>query len=272
MANGDQTDGCRDDCTFTCATDEDCLDTDACNGAETCDVGTHTCMAATALDCDDSDPCSADSCEMKTGCAHVLVDVDMDGFAPGTCAAGSTFTGGDCNDTNSAVYPGAPELCDMVDNDCDMMVDDMTVSVMCYRDADGDGYGDMSMSSTACTCPAGSIPPRADGEFDCKDSGTYASSVRPNQTTYYTRSHCVFGRTCPDPFDYNCDGEETRQYTLMAGTCSPITLFGITSCLGSGWTTTTPACGATATYKTCSYSTLLGRCVYSNATRTQACR
>jgi hypothetical protein len=41
------------------------------------------------------------------------VDGDGDGYAEG-----------DCDDGNPAVYPGAPEECDGLDNDCDAMVDE----------------------------------------------------------------------------------------------------------------------------------------------------
>ena len=37
-------------------------------------------------------------------------DADRDGF---------TIEEGDCNDANAAVFPGAPEPCDDIDNNCD---------------------------------------------------------------------------------------------------------------------------------------------------------
>lgn len=43
----------------------------------------------------------------------------------------------DCNDRESAIYPGALDVCDDLDNDCDGLVDNRPA----YLDHDGDGWG-----------------------------------------------------------------------------------------------------------------------------------
>ncbi len=78
----------------------------------------------------------------------------------------------DCDDTNAAKFPGNPEVCDGLDNDCDGTVDDNPVSggALYYRDADGDGYGNPSLSVRACSLPSGYV---ADNT-DCNDNLAYA--------------------------------------------------------------------------------------------------
>jgi len=273
-ANGDDTDGCRDDCTYTCEEDTECADEDACNGAEVCVVSTHTCMNPGPPDCDDGDPCTNDACEAEMGCVNPLDDADLDGYSAADTCTTAGLSGGDCDDTNSSVYPGASELCDTIDNDCNGVVDDMTVSVTCLRDSDGDGWGNASMSMDACTCPAGYIPPRADAEVDCHDG---YSSVNPGQTSYFPTRYCgVIGRLCPTGFDYDCDGVESQRWTTSAGSsCTLITIFGTAACLGSGWTGSTPACGVSGEYQSCTLLTLPGigtTCRLRTMSQTQECR
>lgn len=59
----------------------------------------------------------------------------------------------DCNDANAAVYYGAPEPCDGIDNNCNNSIADE--GIVYFRDADGDGYGTNLVTILACTTPAG---------------------------------------------------------------------------------------------------------------------
>jgi hypothetical protein len=49
---------------------------------------------------------------------------------------------GDCDDYRKTVYPGAKELCNMIDDNCDGQIDENAVPVELWPDADGDGYYD----------------------------------------------------------------------------------------------------------------------------------
>gem|GEM_PF-1611591 len=79
---------------------------------------------------------------------------------------GVTTDDGDCDDSDSSIYPGAVERCDGVDNNCNGLIDDDPVdTVSWYLDYDGDGYGDVDWSLTGCEPEAGYV---ADGT-DCDD-------------------------------------------------------------------------------------------------------
>ena len=96
-------------------------------------------------------------------------DADSYGLASATQSACRAATGyvtraGDCNDTNAAIKPGANEVCDPVDNDCDGQIDE-GVTKAYYPDGDGDGYGTGTTPVVACTAPAG----HATGAGDCND-------------------------------------------------------------------------------------------------------
>lgn len=76
-------------------------------------------------------------------------DFDGDGYGrddsprihcAGSPPAGHAIEGGDCNDNAEKVHPGALEVCNQVDDDCNGEVDDDAVPVELYPDADGDGY------------------------------------------------------------------------------------------------------------------------------------
>jgi hypothetical protein len=52
------------------------------------------------------------------------VDSDEDGFLPETCVVEPERGGGDCDDTRDSTFPGAAELCNERDDDCDLEVDE----------------------------------------------------------------------------------------------------------------------------------------------------
>jgi len=109
------------------------------------------------------------------------LDEDGDGITAAT----------DCNDADAAVFPGAPELCDGVDNDCSGVIDDApdTETTTFYADGDGDGYGHPTTTTQACDMPTGYV---ADAG-DCNDN---EPDIHPGADE----------PDCTDPIDYNCDG------------------------------------------------------------------
>jgi hypothetical protein len=101
---------CRQGSTGTCTTS--CGSTGSRTCSSSCSWGTcippaESCGNGRDDDCDGS---------IDEGCC---IDADHDGHA----RVGSCPSGDDCNDSNAAVYPGAIEICDGLDNDCDGTTD-----------------------------------------------------------------------------------------------------------------------------------------------------
>jgi hypothetical protein len=53
-----------------CSNDTACADGNVCNGIEVCNVTSGVCGNGPALDCDDNNLCTTDTCDSVTGCIH----------------------------------------------------------------------------------------------------------------------------------------------------------------------------------------------------------
>ncbi len=147
-------------------------------------------------DCDDDraavhpgadDPCDGldSNCD---GAAEVelgdwFTDADGDGYGDDatvteTCtpAAGAVALGGDCADDDPAVSPGAPELCNSADDNCDGQAD-LGVEGTWHSDDDGDGFGSPLATEDTCTPPLGWVE---DGT-DCRPGDPLAFPGAPEQ-------------------------------------------------------------------------------------------
>jgi len=111
------------------------------------------------------------------GCAGMTVYVDFDGDGFGSDAIapqkacdlqpGFVLKGGDCNDYRASVHPGAPEICDEFDNDCNGQINEGLAMAMTYRDNDGDGHASRTTSDTRVGCGEAGYTTLRD---DCNDS------------------------------------------------------------------------------------------------------
>ncbi len=117
---------------------------------------------------DDDDSAGDDDDSAAGGGTPAAIDSDGDGFEESV----------DCDDSNGAVNPGATEVCDLVDNNCNSATDE-------GFDADNDGVS---------TCGPDGVPGTSDD--DCNDTPGVGSGINPGAT-----------EVCdPNDTDEDCNG------------------------------------------------------------------
>jgi hypothetical protein len=132
------------------------------------------------------DDCDGVTDEDVTDLITWYYDGDGDGYGDNnntvqSCGQPEHFVavGGDCDDYSSVINPGASEICDNFDNNCNGHIDDddilLTNGTTWYADADGDNYGDASSTTTACQQPSGYVSDNS----DCNDGN---ANVNPGAT------------------------------------------------------------------------------------------
>ncbi len=103
----------------------------------------------------------------------VWADADGDGYGDPhssglACGAGDGWVDDqqDCDDGDPRAHPGAQEICNRRDDDCDGAVDEEPIDGQPFHvDADGDGYGDPAATAIACAPGQGLV----DNALDCHD-------------------------------------------------------------------------------------------------------
>ena len=140
-------------------------------------------------DCDDADPAiHPDAEELCDGvdndCDGTVdlgavdmglwyLDEDEDGYGGAEVRAcerpsGTVDDAEDCDDEDAQIHPGADELCNDVDDDCDGAVDEESAldATTWFSDQDMDGYGDPQNSTRSCQQPPG----MGQDSSDCDDT------------------------------------------------------------------------------------------------------
>jgi hypothetical protein len=117
-----------------------------------------------------------------TGCNFYYLDQDKDGYGVASaqaclCAADETYSAivaGDCNDNVDLINPGAEEVCDAADNNCDGLIDPPGIvgTTKYFTDGDNDGYSKGLVSALLCG-PTAEYPTQISGDCDDNDADVF---------------------------------------------------------------------------------------------------
>ena len=174
------------------------------------------------------------NCEDEYDCIYVLnsgIDIAKVCVPEGLCidhdedlyGAGPGCLGRDCDDADAARNPGAVETCDGIDNDCDQLIDVMTVDTGQDCDtgrqgacAPGRTYCDANRGALFCTSEQLPLPETCDGiDNDCDGLTDEDEDDEPIEVPCYNGpegtdgvGECHSGhRVCVEGFFGNCVGQ-----------------------------------------------------------------
>lgn len=242
-------DGCENDCTYTCTDNSECVDTNLCNGAETCNTSTHECVAGTPEDdgfgCDD-DPrsiCLSGACVEST-CGDGFVDTGA--TPPEGCEPPSV---GNCNAECHLECEGDPD-CDDDGNDCNGEEYCNTTAHECQSRnpladcADCGTAGQLCVSNTCqdSSCGDECVDDGATPPEDCDDGNTTPADGCENDCSFT----CTVATQAADCDDTLACTDDTCSDTTHV--CSHATSASTVVCRAAAGTCDAPEnCDGTAT-------------------------
>ena len=162
---------------------------------------------------------NATDCDDNNAAYHTIntyfEDADGDTFGNGDVAQNACFlTTGysvnheDCDDTNAEVNPNATEVCNLIDDDCDGVINDGLTSIDYHLDADHDGYGS---ATVAPMCAA--LPGYVTNSADCDDNNPNVNPSALEICGNTVDEDCIGGDLVPSYYTSRQSGPWTTPST-----------------------------------------------------------
>jgi alpha-tubulin suppressor-like RCC1 family protein len=214
---GQACDEATNECTTVCGTNADA------------DGDSHAAIRCGGDDCDDSDahrfPGNSEVCDTTShdeDCnltTHGARDTDSDGHDDSGCCnvdgSGTHLCGDDCDDMHAAVHPGAPEICNGVDDDCNGVLDGPS------EDSDHDGHANDLCAGVGGSDCNDRYPDVYDGAPEICDGIDSNCSSCDATTQLCTGAACATPTTrCGDPGSDTSEDADGDAHAPTTATCT----------------------------------------------------